>query len=114
MVKGFWFEFADAWADNEIAGVPGTITFIVWPFYLLLVVGGAATGIEFLLRFIGEIGGTARALRQKSDDDKRISRGYGWLIALGAFAVIIYLMTSAELSNAQIGVLSILCMLVLI
>ena len=114
MVRGFWFEFADAWADNEIAGVPGTITFIVWPFYLLLVVGASATGIEFLIRFLRECSGGIRAFGEKDESGAPASKGYGWLIALAAFATVIYLLTSAELSNAQIGVLSILSMLVLI
>ena len=114
MVRGFWFEFTDAWAENEIAGVPGTITFIVWPFYLLLVVGATATGIEFFLRFLRECRGGIRALGEKDESGAPKSKGYGWLIALAAFATVIYLLTSAELTNAQIGVLSILSMLVLI
>ena len=48
MVQGFWGEFSDAWVEDEIAGVPGVITFIVWPFNLILLVRAAATGIEFL------------------------------------------------------------------
>jgi len=114
MVRGFWFEFFDAWAENELAGVPGTITFIVWPFYLLLVVGASATGIEFFLRFMREFIGSVGAFKAETEEGVRAKRGYGWLIALAGFAAIIYLLTSAELSNAQIGILSILCMLVLI
>ncbi len=114
MVRGFWFEFADAWAENEIAGVPGTITFIVWPFYLLLVVGAGATGLEFVLRFLRDCSGTVRAVKAADEDGTRRKRGYGWLIALAGFATVIYLLTSAELTNAQIGILSILCMLILI
>jgi C4-dicarboxylate transporter DctM subunit len=114
MVRGFWFEFSDAWAENELAGVPGTITFIVWPFYLLLVVGASATGIEFFLRFMREFIGSVGAFKAETEEGVRAKRGYGWLIALAGFAAIIYLLTSAELSNAQIGILSILCMLVLI
>ncbi|MBT6285560.1 MAG: TRAP transporter small permease, partial [Rhodospirillaceae bacterium] len=114
MVRGFWAEFIDAWAEDELAGVPGTITFIVWPFYLLLVVGGSATGIEFLLRFLRECAGSVSAFKARTDDGVPVKRGYGWLIALAGFAAVIYLLTSAELSNAQIGILSILCMLILI
>ena len=114
MVRGFWFEFSDAWAEDEIAGVPGTITFIVWPFYLLLVVGATATGIEFFIKFLGECSGAAGSFRETTEDGKRKPRGYGWLVALAVFATIIYMMTSAELTNSQIGILSILCMLFLI
>jgi TRAP-type mannitol/chloroaromatic compound transport system permease small subunit len=114
MVRGFWSEFTDAWYENELAGVPGTITFIVWPFYLLLVVGGTATGLEFLFRMMRECAGLGGSCRAKTSDGVRLKRGYAWLIALAGFAAIIYLLTTAELSNAQIGVLSILCMLILI
>ena len=114
MVRGFWSEFTDAWYENELAGVPGTITFIVWPFYLLLVVGGTATGLEFLFRMMRECAGLGGSCRAKTSDGVRLKRGYAWLIALAGFAAIIYLLTTAELSNAQIGILSILCMLILI
>ncbi len=114
MVRGFWTEFTDAWAENELAGVPGTITFIVWPFYLLLVVGGTATGLEFVFRLIRDCAGMGKAFKSESAEGVRTKRGYGWLVALAGFACIIYLLTTAELTNAQIGILSILCMLVLI
>lgn len=114
MVQGFWGEFSDAWMEDEIAGVPGVITFIVWPFYLILLVGAAATGIEFVLRFIREVMGAGRAISAKPAEGESQKRGYGWLIALAGFAVVIYLMATAELTNAQIGGLSILCMLILI
>jgi len=114
MVQGFWGEFSDAWVENEIAGVPGVVTFIVWPFYLILLVGAVATGFEFVLRFVRELAGAGRVLRKPVDSDSGAKRGYGWLIALAAFAIVIYLLTSAELSNAQIGILSIVCMLILI
>ena len=67
MVRGFWAEFTDAWAENELGGVPGTITFIVWPFYLLLVVGGTATGLEFVFRLIRECAGMGKAFKSESD-----------------------------------------------
>lgn len=114
MVRGFWTEFTDAWAENELGGVPGTITFIVWPFYLLLVVGGTATGLEFVFRLIRECAGMGKAFKSKSADGVRTKQGFGWLVALAGFACVIYLLTTAELTNAQIGILSILCMLVLI
>ncbi|MDE0335403.1 MAG: TRAP transporter small permease subunit, partial [Defluviicoccus sp.] len=34
VTSGVWPAFADAWAENEVAGVPGDFTFIVWPFKL--------------------------------------------------------------------------------
>jgi len=82
MIQGFWAEFSDAWAENEIAGVPGVITFIVWPFYLILLIGAVATGIEFLLRFIREVAGAGvfqvgNRLAQTVGDDAEL-----WAVAL--------------------------------
>ncbi|PPR11444.1 MAG: C4-dicarboxylate TRAP transporter large permease protein DctM [Alphaproteobacteria bacterium MarineAlpha11_Bin1] len=114
MAQGFWGEFSDAWAEDEIAGVPGVVTFIVWPFYLILLVGGIATSIEFLLRFIREVSGAGRTFRKGLAGVEGVKGGYGWLLGLAGFAIIIYWLTSADLSNAQIGILSIIFMLILI
>ena len=110
MVQGFWGEFWKL-GGKQIAGVPGVITFIVWPFYLILPVGAAATGIEFCCASWKWL---ARArLAKPSDSASATKRGYGWLIALASCAIVIYLLTTAELTNAQIGI-SIICMLILI
>jgi C4-dicarboxylate transporter DctM subunit len=114
LVDGFWSEFWRTWQSNEIAGVPGTITFIVWPFNLLLVVGATATGTEFLIRGIREFTGGIKAATARAEDGSKMAKGYGWLVALLAFVTVIYLLTGAELTNSQIGTLSILSMLVLI
>ncbi|MEK9645047.1 MAG: TRAP transporter small permease subunit, partial [Alphaproteobacteria bacterium] len=114
LVDGFWSEFWRTWQSNEIAGVPGTITFIVWPFNLLLVVGATATGTEFLIRGVREFTGGIKAATARSEDGGKMAKGYGWLVALLAFVSVIYLLTGAELTNSQIGTLSILSMLVLI
>ena len=52
VTAGVWPGFADAWAENEVAGVPGDFSFIVWPFKLLVVVGAAATAIEFAVQLV--------------------------------------------------------------
>ena len=114
LVEGFWKEFYRVWQNKEIAGVPGTITFIVWPFNLLLVIGAGATGIEFLIRAIQALGGVVRSVKGTNETGEKISRGYGWLVALFGFVVVIYVLSTASLTNSEIGTLSILCMLILI
>ena len=114
MVQGFWAEFSEAWVESELGGVPGVITFLVWPFYLILLLGAAATGIEFFIRLIGEFSASVRALKERDNYGSGVKPGYGWLVALLCFGIAIYLLTSANLSNSQIGIVSILCMLILI
>ena len=114
VTSGVWPAFANAWAENEVAGVPGDFTFIVWPFKLLVVVGVAATAIEFAVQFLRNAVAGAEAWREAAQPGSTARRGWGWLAALFAFVLFVYLMAGAELSNVQIGTLSILCMLVLI
>ncbi len=114
VTSGVWPAFADAWAENEVAGVPGDFTFIVWPFKLLVVVGVAATAVEFAVQFVRNAVAGIDAWRDAGKPEAPARRGWGWLAALLVFVLLVYLMAAAELSNVQIGALSILCMLVLI
>ena len=114
LVMGFWKEFHEVWLTDEIAGVPGTITFIVWPFDLLLVIGAGATAIEFAIRALRSLAGAFDRTAAVAADGTPHRRGHGWLIAFFAFVVAVYLISTVDLTNVQIGGLSILCMLVLI
>ena len=114
VTAGVWPGFADAWAESEVAGVPGDFTFIVWPFKLLVVVGAAATAIEFAVQLARNALAGVDAWRDAGQPASAARRGWGWLAALSAFVLLAWLMSAAELSNVQIGTLSIFCMLVLI
>lgn len=107
VTAGVWPGFVEAWTENEVAGVPGDFSFIIWPFKLLIVAGAAATTVEFAIRCFRDSArcagnrGTARA-------------GWGWLALLAAFVAAVYLIATGDLANAEIGALSVLCMLILI
>lgn len=111
VTAGVWPGFVEAWREDEVAGVPGDFSFIIWPFKLLVVVGAAATAVEFAIQFLRDLAAGAKAAREPAAG---AGRGWPWLLALCALALAAYLMSAVELSNVQIGALSILCMLVLI
>ncbi len=112
VTAGVWPGFVEAWGENEVAGVPGDFSFIVWPFKLIVVAGCAATALEFAVQFVREAAAGAAALRAPAPASR--PRGWGWLLTLAAFAAGLHLVSFAELGNVQIGILSIAGMLALI
>jgi C4-dicarboxylate transporter, DctM subunit len=96
-----------AWQDNEIVGVPGDFTFVIWPFRLIIVAGAAATSIEFILLL-------ARGLRRLRLSASAAPTGWPAIIGLVAIIAVTWLVAISGLSNLQIGLLSIVLMLVLI
>lgn len=112
ITAGVWPGFVDAWREGEVAGVPGDFSFIIWPFKLLVVLGAAAVVVEFAIQLVRTVVEGAGALRTCRASGQ--PRGWGWLFALAGFAAAVYLVSFAELSNVEIGVLSIVGMLILI
>ena len=111
VTAGVWPGFVDAWREGEVAGVPGDFSFIIWPFKLIVVVGAAATTVEFAIQFLRDLMSGARAARGSAAGAGRV---WVWLSVLCALILAVYLMSAAEPSNVQVGALSILCMLILI
>lgn len=111
IAEGTLPKFIDAWVENEVTGVPGDFTFIIWPFLLVIVVGAAVTAIEFLFQTLKYAGNTIAAIKARQEDEP-----VGWLPVIGVVSLIaiLGLIATADLSNIQIGLLSILCMLVFI
>lgn len=107
ITAGVWPGFVDAWTENEVAGVPGDFSFIIWPFKLLIVAGAAATTVEFAIRCV-------RDAARSAGNRGTASAGWGWLAMLAAFVAAVYLIATGDLANAEIGALSVLCMLILI
>ena len=111
VTAGVWPGFVDAWREGEVAGVPGDFSFIIWPFKLIVVVGAAATTVEFAIQFLRDLMSGARVAREPAAG---AGRAWVWLSVLCALILAGYLMSVAEPSNVQVGALSILCMLILI
>ena len=107
ITAGVWPGFIEAWTENEVAGVPGDFSFIIWPFKLLIVAGAAATTVEFAIRCV-------RDAARSAGNRGTAGAGWGWLAMLVAFVAAVYLIATGDLANAEIGALSVLCMLILI
>ena len=107
ITAGVWPGFIEAWTENEVAGVPGDFSFIIWPFKLLIVAGAAATTVEFAIRCV-------RDAARSAGNRGTAGAGRGWLAMLAAFVAAVYLIATGDLANAEIGALSVLCMLILI
>ena len=108
---GTFPKFVEAWLIDEVTGVPGDFTFIIWPFLGIIVGGAAATAIEFTIQFADAVGRVRAALASRDAGGK-----IGWpaIIALVAFIIAAYVISTGDLTNLQIGLFSVLCMLVLI
>ena len=108
---GTYPKFINAWSENELTGVPGEFTFIIWPFLAIIVLGAAATTVEFIIQFLTVAWQAIKILLRRKKEERT-----GWP-ALAAFVVFIALagwIAIGDLSNIEIGLLSIVCMLVFI
>jgi C4-dicarboxylate transporter, DctM subunit len=108
---GTYPKFLDAWIENEITGVPGDFTFIIWPFLGIIVLGAGATALEFIIQFFGAARTVANYVKNLGPSDR-----IGWPAMAGfvVFVAIAGWIGAGDLSNVQIGLLSIVCMLVFI
>jgi tripartite ATP-independent transporter DctM subunit len=93
---GTWPKLRDAWLNDEITGTPGVFVFVIWPFLAVIVLGAAATAVEFLVQFAA----SARRARAGWGDSAWAPLG----AALGIAAAIGVFMSVVTLSNAQTGV----------
>jgi len=66
---GTFPKLVTAWRTNEVTGVPGDFTFIIWPFLAIIVAGAAATALEFAIQLVGAVGRVAQALRARRPGD---------------------------------------------
>jgi C4-dicarboxylate transporter, DctM subunit len=109
---GTWPKLAGAWTNDEITGTPGVFVFVIWPFLAVIVFGAAVTAMEFALQVMQAAGRAAAAWRLPPRGTQS-----GWppiAIALAALAAIAATVTVFDLSNLQIGVMGVACMVVFI
>jgi tripartite ATP-independent transporter DctM subunit len=104
---GTWPKLRDAWAYDEITGTPGVFVFAIWPFLAVIVLGAAATAVEFLIQSGAAAARAAAAWRARAQ----------WP-AVGAAAALLaglaLFVAAASLSNAQAGLLGVACMVLLL
>ena len=111
---GAYPRFVDAWANQEVVGTPGAYTFLIWPYKLVLTVGAAATAVEFFIQFLAH---GRDFIAGATSSTERGSVGSAAFLVIGAVLVILgvaWILAFADLSNAEIGILSILGMLIFI
>jgi len=104
---GTWPKLREAWANDEITGTPGVFVFVTWPFLAAIVFGAAVTAAEFLIQFGGAAARAARTWRTAT----------AWPPLACAAAVVAMLAACAsflDLSNAQVGLFAVGCMVVLL
>jgi tripartite ATP-independent transporter DctM subunit len=104
---GTWPKLRDAWAYDEITGTPGVFVFLIWPFLAAVVVGAAVTAVEFLIQFAGAAARAAPAWRGEPQ-----WRALGAALAL--LAAVAGFVFFFDLSNAQIGLYGVACMVLLL
>jgi len=108
---GTWQKLAYAWTTSEITGTPGVFTFPIWPFLAAIVFGAAVTCAEFAVRFAHSARRAAVAWLRPAPGERS-----GWPPVVIAFAVLgaAGIASALDLSNLQIGMLGVSCMVVFI
>jgi tripartite ATP-independent transporter DctM subunit len=108
---GTWPKLHHAWATDEITGIPGVFAFVIWPFLAIIVFGAAVTCVEFALQFARGAARAAAAWRGLAAGDRS-----PWtpIAAYVAAAAIVAAVAAQDLSNAQIGMLGVACMILLL
>jgi tripartite ATP-independent transporter DctM subunit len=112
IVWGTWPKLHNAWANDEITGIPGVFTFRIWPFLAVIVFGAAVTAVEFALCALASLRLAADAWRHPAAGTRS-----GWpplAIALGVLAAVAAPVSFLELSNLQLGVFGVVCLAFLI
>jgi tripartite ATP-independent transporter DctM subunit len=100
-----------AWTTNEITGTPGDFTFIIWPFLAVIVLGAAVTAIEYALLLIGSLRRVWLAFIHPLPQHRLGGLAFAIFVVL---AVIAWQIVGTGLSNVQVGIFTIGCLLVLI
>jgi tripartite ATP-independent transporter DctM subunit len=111
VVWGTWPKLYFAWTTDEITGTPGVYSFRIWPFIGVIVLGAAVTAIEFANRsWLAAV----RAGAAWRDPAAGARSGWPPIAAGVAFLGLVGLVSSLGLSNIQLGVLGVACMVFLL
>ena len=104
---GTWPKLREAWATAEITGTPGVFVFLIWPFLAVIVLGAAVTALEFVIQLGSSAARAAAAWRVRSQWPT-VALGVGVLAAPALFVA------ATGLTNAQVGLFGVACMILLL
>ncbi len=111
---GIWPVFLRAFESGDFTGIPNQFTFKVWPVKFLIMFGAAIAAIEFLLLAFRDLLALRTGAFEHVEAERDAPFGWGFLAVLATFLVAGAWLVTLDLTNAQIGLLSIAAMLVLI
>lgn len=104
--------FNKVWRRDTFVGLEGDFALPGWPFKLLILVGAVMCAIQFGRSFLDGLGGMSRMRRENTLESGRIARMF---ILLGvAFAILWAIANFTEISDAGIGVISIVFVLIFV
>jgi tripartite ATP-independent transporter DctM subunit len=112
---GTWPNLAVAWTENEFFGAQGVFTAPVWPIKACLFIGSLLTCLAFAVCVLRDlataVGGRVRAGPPAAAGNGKLA---AMLVVLAGMVATGYLLGWAELSNIEIGIATIVFMLLLI
>jgi tripartite ATP-independent transporter DctM subunit len=111
IVWGTWPKLAHAWRTDEITGTPGVFTFRIWPFIGVIVLGAAVTAIEFAVQSLQAL---RRAVAAWLRPPPGTRSGWPPIGAALAFLAAAAAVSTLGLSNLQLGVFGVVCMVLLL
>jgi tripartite ATP-independent transporter DctM subunit len=111
IVWGTWPKLEHAWTTDEITGTPGVFTFRIWPFIAVIVGGAAVTSLEFAIQCIGSLRRAAAAWWRTPPG---ASSGWPPIAAAAALLAAAAAVPALGLSNLQVGVFGVVCMVFLL
>jgi tripartite ATP-independent transporter DctM subunit len=108
---GTWPRFVQAWVKDEIEGTPGVYTFILWPFFGVIVLGAALTCLEFLIQLTGAVWRALSAAARPAAGDRS-----SWPVIAVALVLVVAGAWAAMSgpTNVQSGLLGIALLVVLL
>lgn len=108
---GTYPKLQHAWDTSEFTGTPGDFTFIIWPFLAVIVFGAVATAVEFTVRFVASASRMIMAAARPVPGARAAWPRVAGLLVLAAIG---WITAASGLSNIQVGIFAIVCLLVLI
>jgi tripartite ATP-independent transporter DctM subunit len=117
LLMGFLFFYSmplmeKAWRRSTYTGVEGDFTIPVWPLKFIVLLGAAMCGIQFLRRVGADVRAIAAEARSGTRD--RAAPAIALLVTAAVVAALIGANTLLNLSAVQVGLISVLFVLVLV